>query len=156
MNKVIVWVLSIGLFVGSCGGMLDVVGNTLYQEKADSLHKTAQRYTDFLAQFGKATTGDLTPQMESLFAADCNKIVNGRKVSGTIPELYAQIVQAKINVGLWTIAIVTPFIISPERNTVVAHYEIPTELQGTLVVIKFLLCNNKGLIKEINEVFNKK
>ena len=132
----------------------------LYADEAQlavsTLNDIAQRYTDFLAQFGKKDTGDLIGQMESLIAPDCHKIVNGKIVSTTLLELHNQIAEAKTSVGLWEVNVESPFIVSSENNTVVVHYEIPTTRQGTLAVMKFLKCNSNGLIIEINEVFNKK
>lgn len=117
-----------------------------------ALHTIAQNYTNFLAQFGKADKGDIKFLMQTLFAPDCRKVVNGKTVSKSIRKLYKQIKKAKKGTGLWTVSVVAPFI--AQNNTVVVHYEIPTEKQGTIVVLKRLICDNNGLIKEINEVFN--
>ncbi len=113
----------------------------------------AQRYTDFLSQFGQEEPGDLRPSMATLFAADCIKIVNDKVVSRSPEELYTQVSGAKNDIGLWAVNKKKPFIVDPTYNTVVAHYEIPTQNKGTLLVMKFLVCDKQGRIQKIDEVF---
>lgn len=157
MNKITLSLLSLGLLqLGTSTAMIKKSESTSYQSSASSLHKIADRYKDFLHQFGQKETGDLIPSMKSLFAPDCNKIVNGKTVSRSIPELHGQISEGKKSIGLWNVKKAGPYVASPEQNMVVAHFEIPTENQGTIVVMKYLICNNQGLIQTIDEVFNKK
>ena len=108
-------------------------------------------------QIGQKNSGDLLPQMKELFAQDIHKFVNGKLVAKSIEELFLQISAARDGVdgvGTWNVREASEPIVSPEKNMVIAHFEIPTERKGTIVVMKKLICNEQGLIKEINEVFN--
>lgn len=151
MNKLIGFcVLTISLFHGAIYSM-----NTK-KVTVESLKAIAQKYTEVLGQFGKEQTGDLIPSMKTLFVPDCVKKLNGKVVSENIKALHDQISAAKGEVGLFKVIPVSPFIASPQDNMVVVHYEVPTQKKGTLAVMKYLVCNDQGLIKEIREVFNKK
>ncbi len=122
----------------------------------ESLKAIAQRYTEVLAQFGKEEPGDLIPFMKALFSHDCIKKLNGTIVSESLADLYKQISAARDDVGLFKVIPVSPFIASPQDAMVVVHYEVPTQKGGVLAVMKYLICNQEALIKEIREVFNKK
>lgn len=163
MNKIILSLLSIVFLHGSCFSM-ESKRPASYEEyvaKAHYLKAVAERYQKFLSQFGQEETGDLLPTMKALFAPDIKKFVNdchnleGRKpVATTIKELYAQISSAKNEVGIWSVIEEDIPIASVEENMVIAHFQIPTQKKGTIVVMKKLICNDNGLINEINEVFN--
>lgn len=119
-----------------------------------ALKIAAGRYTQFMTQFGQADTGDLKALMKATFTENCHKIVNDELAATTIPELHAQISKAKGEVGLFTVEIITPFVTDAEKNLVVVHYRIATKSGGTIIVIKYLKCDNNGQIREIDEVFN--
>lgn len=121
----------------------------------ESLKIVAKKYTDFLAEFGKEKPADLLVIMKTVFAPNIVKVVNGKIVSRSIAELHEQIAAAKRNVGQFKVIPVSPFIASSEENMVAVHYDVPTQ-EGTLAVMKLLVCNKDGLISEIREVFNKK
>lgn len=122
----------------------------------ESLKKIAEKYTEVLAEFGKEQPADLIPLMKTIFMPDCIKVLNGRIVCKSMLELHKQISEAKDGVGLFKVIPVSPFIPSCEENMVVVHYDVPTQKQDALAVMKYLVCNDQGFIKEIREVFNKK
>jgi hypothetical protein len=121
--------------------------------KEAALCAVAKRYVGFLEQFGAQDQGNVKELMGSLFASDCQKIVNGKTITHTVDELYNQMAKAKEVVGTWSVNIVNPVMVNTETNTVVIHYEILTQEAGTFVVMKFLTVDN-GLVTEINEVYN--
>ncbi len=137
-------------------------------EKVALLKAAAKRYKEFMIHYGQQDSqqvgGDLISEMESLFAPECRKIVNGDTVSETLLGLYNQIGRAKAGIGgdpktgtgPWTVRERKPPLVSAELGMVAVYYEITTERQGTIIVIKYLTCDTKGLITEIDEVFNKK
>ena len=155
MNKTIFCILSIALMHGNSSvTMTPPKGVAAHAEKVKVLETVAERYRVFLDQFGKKETGDLLPQMKSLFDPNCLKIVNDKTVSTTIEGLHKQISDGKKDIGTWEVKRANPYVASPEENMVVAHFRIPTEKLGTIVVMKYLFCNTQGLIKVIDEVFN--
>lgn len=121
--------------------------------KEAALRGVAQRYIRFLEQFGTRNIGDIKELMESLFASDCRKVINGKAIAHTMEELYTQMANAKEAVGLWSVEVVNPVTVNTDTNTVVIHYKISTQEVGTFVVMKFLSVEN-GFITEINEVYN--
>ncbi len=133
-------------------------------EKVALLKAAAKRYKEFMIHYGQQVVGDLISEMESLFAPDCRKMVNGETVCETLLGLYNQIGRAKAGIGgdpktgtgPWTVRERKPPLVSAELGMVAVYYEITTERQGTIIVIKYLTCDANGLITEIDEVFNKK
>lgn len=163
MNKIILSVLSIILLQSVCVSMEPKKAEfyETYVAKTKSLKAVAERYQKFLSQFGREETGDLLPTMKALFAPDIKKFVNdshnpeGRTpVATTIEELHAQISAAKNDVGIWSVLEEDLPIACVEENMVIAHFQIPTQKKGTIVVMKKLICDSNGRIQEINEVFN--
>ncbi len=127
------------------------------QITVDELKKVGERYTAFLTQFG-LLDGEKTilPVMGQLFTRDCKKIVNGETICITLQGIFEQISMTKQKIGTWRLKVLKSYHINVEARSVAVHYEIPTDNDGTIVVMKYLTCDDKGLIKEIDEVFNKK
>lgn len=132
-------------------GMAKFAEKRMYKEAA--LHAVGQRYVRFLEQFGAEDSGDIKELMASLFADDCQKVVNGKIITQNVQELYNQMAQAKEVVGTWSVRLMNPTVVTVDTNMIVIHYEIPTQHIGTFVVMKFLTVDN-GFITEINEVYN--
>ncbi|MGE0009592.1 MAG: hypothetical protein AB7F19_03540 [Candidatus Babeliales bacterium] len=174
MFKKLVVFLGLGFAISSCANLTAVDKQEVSQDtkrevakqyivaaraydlrlrKEAALYAAAKRYTNFLAQFGSADQGDIKGFMASLFADDCQKVVNGKVITRTVDELYNQLATAKVGAGLWSVNIVNVMMVNVEANKVLIHYEIPTEHIGTFVVMKFLTIDN-GMITEINEVYN--
>lgn len=156
MNKLLGCMFAVALQFGSCHAA-DTIRKQLIAPctTVSSLTMIAQRYMDFMSDFGSVAPSDtIVATMESLFAQDCHKIVNGKIITRTIQELYEQITAAKEFVGGWDITSVTPFIAHPESNTVIVHFAVPTERHGTHLGVKFLTCDSNGLITQIDEVYN--
>jgi hypothetical protein len=128
-----------------------------FAEMARPLENVAHRYQDYLNRMGQKETGDVLPAMLALFTPNIKKFVNGKLVATTIEGLREQILKAKTDekdgVGTWSVNEASCPIANLEKNTVVAHFEIPTEKKGTIVVMKKLICE-QDRIKEIKEVFN--
>ncbi len=163
MNKTILSLVSIILLQSSCVSMEPQKAEfyETYAAKAKSLKAVSERYREFLSQFGRKETCDLLPTMKALFTPDIKKFVNtchdlqGRTpVATTIEGLHEQICEAKKDLGIWSVLDEDLPIANVEENMVIAHFQIHTQKKGTIVVIKKLICDDNGLIKEINEVFN--
>lgn len=134
-----------------CIGMAKFAEKRMHKEAA--LQAVAHRYVNFLEQFGAEDSGDIKELMASLFADDCQKVVNGKIITHSVQELYTQMAQAKEVVGTWSVRLMNPTVVSADTNMIVIHYKISTEKIGTFVVMKFLTVDN-GFITEINEVYN--
>ncbi len=117
------------------------------------LQAAAKRYVGFLEQFGAQDQGDIKALMASLFADDCQKVVNGKVIAHNVYDLYQQMAQAKEVVGTWSVELINPIVVNIDSNIVVIHYEISTQEAGTFLVMKFLAVDN-GFITDINEVYN--
>ncbi len=163
MNKLSILMISLIFLHSSCFAMVAKKAELCetYAEKAGSLKAIAEHYRKFLSQFGQEEPGDLLPTMKTLFAPDIKKFVNTchsiegiTPVATTIEELHAQICAAKKDLGIWCVLDEDLPIVCVEENMVISHLAIPTQKKGIIVVMKKLTCDNKGLIKEINEVFN--
>lgn len=126
---------------------------TLEQERAFLLSRTAERYREFLSEFGKENPENLYGIMHSLFAEDVIKKVNTDVVCTTVKGLFDQIAGVKAAIKTWKVVEESPFLVSPEQNRIAVHYQIPTTSSGTIYVMKFLMCDAHGLIKEIKEIF---
>lgn len=133
------------------------------QAKTKILASVAQRYQLFLNQCGQEDSGNLQEKMNDLFSTNVIKKVNGSIIASNREELYDQMREAKKGIKTWMVMPVRDFIVDTETETIAAHFEISTENQGTLVVMNYLECvfvystdSAKGLITEIDEVFNTK
>lgn len=159
MHKISLLALSFVLPLSSFGISTQMRNNnaahmySLRMHKEAALHAVAKRYISFLAQFGAAEQGNIQDAMESLFAPDCHKVINGKVVVRTKDQLYTQMANAKNMVGTWQVEIVNPVTMNIDTNTIVIHYHITTKMFGTVVVMKFLKVDS-GYITEINEVYN--
>lgn len=133
------------------------------QAKTRILAGVGQKYYHFLNQFGQEDIGNIQEEMNDLFSTDVIKKVNGSIIASNRAELYDQMREAKKGIKTWTVTPVRDCLINAETETIAAHFEISTPNQGTLVVMNYLECvfvystdSAKGLITEIDEVFNTK
>lgn len=153
--NIIILCATLFLLSNPCGAMSTKNPElSAYEKKISSLESVAHRYQEFLNQFGQKNPGDIMSKMKAIFAPNIKKFVNGDLVAETIEGLHKQISAAKSGIGNWNVREASEAVASPDKNMVIVHFDIPTEKKGTIVVMKKLICDDKGLIKVIDEVFN--
>lgn len=117
------------------------------------LSNIGQRYMNWIIDFSKSNPKEFTTTLNSLFVPQCRKIVNWKPVSENRDQLMAQMNQSKKDFGKHTIQ-PCRIAASQEENLCTIQFLLTDEKGATYVITSMLICDQQGMIKEINEVYN--
>ncbi len=122
------------------------------EQNVRTVADVATSYIDLLNRIGASPNASYADDVESLFAPDCIKIVNGSIWFEDSSQVVPQLQRTAEEVGSWSIKLLD-LIPGQDERTVVVRFLVPTEkgIWNTLVILR---CNDQLQITEINEVFN--
>lgn len=123
-------------------------------EAYDTLKAAATNYILFLNVVGSADENTYAAQLPKIIATDCKKVMNGKTAVTSADQFKDQLKGVRKMVGKWTIETLDT-LASPESNTCVVRYVLKSKKKGTFITMAILRYNDKGLITEVNEVYNK-
>ena len=126
----------------------------LNQEKVENhLGDATYRYLDFIDSLAH---GEYIPDglAATLLDQDCKKIFNGSLYTSTRDAFVSDLVTVNKTQGCWNVY-PADIIISPKSSTSILRLIIEMETSETFTAIVILRFNEKFLITEINEVFNR-
>lgn len=127
--------------------------NCWAQQNYEDLKTAAGRYIDFLKIVGNADVKTYAPQVLTLCTSNVKKVMNGKAALTTSDKFIAQLGEVRDMVGTWTIENLDT-IISPEDHSCVVRYVLKSK-EGAYITLAILRYDDKGMITEINEVYNK-
>ncbi|MBS0271027.1 MAG: hypothetical protein JSR85_00065 [Proteobacteria bacterium] len=120
----------------------------------EALNAAAARYITFLNAVGKLGVKSQGNNLPALFTSDLKKIMNGKLAFASLDKFSPQLESVYNAFGPWTIENLDT-IISSQQNTCVVRYVLKSAQGGNFTTIGILRFDDKGLIREINEVYNK-
>lgn len=123
-------------------------------ETNDTLKTGAEGYINFLNLVGKAEEKTFATQVPALFAAEFKKVINGKTALTGRDQFARQLQKTLTKVGSWTVENIDT-IVSSEDHACVVRYVLKSSKKGTFTTMAILRFDDKGLISEVNEVYNK-
>jgi hypothetical protein len=120
----------------------------------ETLNAAVAGYITFLNTVGKSGVTSQENTLPALFASDLKKIMNGKTAFASLDKFSPQLESVYNTFGPWTIENLDT-IISPQQKTCVVRYVLKSAQGGNFTTIGILRFDDKGLITEINEVYNK-
>ncbi len=117
-----------------------------------SIMPIGNRYIEFIRQM---PTDKLDSRWELLFCISVKKVINSKTVCSNRAQLIEQMCDVKKTYGIAQVQLLELIeSIDPKINVI--RFEITYNDQSIETVITIITCDEKGLIKEINEVFGEK
>ena len=118
-----------------------------------TLKAAAEHYIGFLNEQGMPNAGP-SPELGNLFANNLKLVISGKTDFSTSDRFIPRLNNVRAQLGPWTIESLDT-IASPEDQACVVRYVFKSSKGGVYTTIAILRLDDKGLISEINEVYNK-
>lgn len=123
------------------------------EEQLKDLHAIGKEYMALMNQIGKDPLASYDQRISNLFDTDCKKIVNSSLWYQGSNHYLPQLLAVRDKIGIWRIEPLDIIAGKDDKNVVVRFLVFAENgtVWNTLVILRV---NEKGLISEINEVFN--